>query len=136
MAHGEIKRSNRYPNCSFFTNWIQAEDSITWQVEVPEDGKFAVRLYYSCKEGDEGSVLQLSVGESTLQYEVKDAWDPPLRGMDEDLAPRIESYVKDWKVVDMGEMELKKGKSSMSLRALEMPGESVIDFRLFLFERL
>jgi len=136
MAHGEIKRSNRYPNCSFFTNWIQAGDSITWQVEVPEDGNFAVTLYYTCREGDEGSTLQLSVGANHLEYKVHEAWDPPLRGMDEDLAPRIESYVKDWKVVNMGEMELKKGKSSLCLRALDMPGESVIDFRMFLFERL
>jgi len=135
-AHGKITRSNRYPNCSFFTNWIQPEDSITWQVEVPEDGKFAITLYYTCREGDEGSILQLSVGESKLQFEISEAWDPPLRGMDEDLAPRIESYVKDWKTADMGNMELKKGKASMSLTALEMPGKSLIDFRMFLFERL
>ena len=135
-AHGEIKRSNRYPNCSFFTHWIHPEDSITWQVEVPEDGTFKVSLYYTCKEGDEGSTLQLSVGESNLQYTITEAHDPPLTGMEEDLSPRIESYVKDWKTVDMGTMKLKKGKSSMCLSALEIPGESVIDFRLFLFERL
>lgn len=135
-AHGEIERSNRYPNCSFFTHWVRAEDSITWQVEVPEDGKFRVTLYYTCKEGDQGSTLQLSLGDSKLQYQVSEAWDPPLRGMDEDLAPRIESYVKDWKVVEMGDMELKQGKGTLSLTALDMPGSSVIDFRLFLFERL
>jgi len=135
-AHGEIKRSNRYPNCSFFTHWIHPEDSITWQVEVPEDGTFKVSLYYTCKEGDEGSTLQLSVGESKLQYTITEAHDPPLTGMEEDLSPRIESYVKDWKVVDMGTLMLQAGEASMCLTALQMPGESVIDFRLFLFERL
>ncbi len=135
-AHGEIKRSNRYPNCSFFSHWNQVNDSITWKVEVPEDGRFKVTLYYSCREGDEGSILQLSVGESKLHYTVTEAWDPPLRGMEEDLSPRIESYVKDWKAVDMGTMDLHKGKAGMSLTALDMPGNSVIDFRLFMFERL
>lgn len=135
-AHGNIKRSNRYPNCSFFTNWTSLEDSLSWQVEVPEAGKFRVQLYYTCPEGDEGSLVQLSVGESILQTKITEAFDPPLRGIDEDLAPRIESYVKDWKVLDMGSIELVPGSFNMSLKALEMPGNSVLDFRLFLFERI
>jgi arylsulfatase A-like enzyme len=134
--HGQIKRSNRYPNCSFFTDWTSPEDSITWQVKVPEDGTFKVSLYYSCKEGDEGSTIRLSVGDSYLDTKITEAHDPPLRGMEEDLSPRIESYVKDWKTVDLGTIELKKGEASMCLTALDMPGNSVIDFRLFLFERL
>ena len=134
-AHGQIKRSNRYPNCSFFTNWISLEDSISWMVEVPEKGKFKVQLYYTCPPGDEGSSIVLSVGKSSLQSNITEAFDPPLRGMDEDLTPRIESYVKDWKVLEMGEMDLDPGTFSMSLKALEMPGKTVMDFRLLLFER-
>ena len=135
-AHGNIKRSNRYPNCSFFTNWISVDDSLSWQVEVPEEGTFHVQLYYTCPEGDEGSAIQLSVGARSLETRITEAFDPPLRGMDEDLAPRIESYVKDWKVLDMGSVELVPGSFNMSLKALEMPGNSVMDFRLLLFERI
>lgn len=135
-AHGNIKRSNKYPNCSFFTNWISKEDSITWLVEVPESGKFKVKLYYTCPEGDEGSDFQLSVGKDVLEAKIIEAHDPPLRGMEEDFTPRIESYVKDWKVADIGTMELSAGKANMSLKALSMPGKSVMDFRLLLFERL
>ncbi|MEM6768046.1 MAG: arylsulfatase [Bacteroidota bacterium] len=135
-AHGNIKRSNRWPNCSFFTNWSSLEDSISWEVEVPQEGTFRVHLYYSCPEGDQGSTFQLSVGESKLEANILEAHDPPLRGMEEDLAPRIESYVKDWKVSDIGTIELSAGKATMSLKALTMPGASVMDFRLLLFERL
>lgn len=135
-AHGNIERSNKYPNCSFFTNWISLQDSITWQVEVPESGTFRVKLYYTCPEGDEGSTFQLAVGQSRLQARILEAHDPPLEGMDEDLAPRIESYVKDWKVADIGTIDLAAGKSPMSLRALDMPGKTVMDFRLLLFERV
>jgi len=135
-AHGNIKRSNKYPNCSFFTNWISLEDSITWSVEVPESGKFRVKLYYTCKEGDEGSTFQLSVGPSVLNAQINEPHDPPLKGMEEDLAPRIESYVKDWKVIDIGTLDLQVGKAPMVLKATDMPGGSVMDFRLLLFERL
>ncbi len=136
LEHGQIKRSNRYPNCSFFTNWVRQEDSISWQVEVPEDGSFKVSLYYTCPEGDEGSTIQLSVGESLLQSRITEAFDPPLRGMEKDLTPRIESYVKDWKEMDMGTIVLEEGTFTMTLKALDMPGRSVMDFRLFLFERI
>ena len=135
-AHGNIKRSNMWPNCSFFTNWTSLDDSITWQVEVPDPGNFKVKLYYTCKEGDEGSIFKLSVGESNLIAKIVEAHDPPIRGMEEDLAPRIESYVKDWKVADIGEIELKSGKALMRLMALEKPGNTVMDFRLMLFERV
>lgn len=136
QAHGNIVRSNRWPNCSFFTNWTSLDDSITWQVRVPENGRFLVSLFYTCPEGDEGSIIQLSVGRSVLRAEISEAHDPPLLGMEEDLAPRVESYVKDWKVAQMGSMELHEGESRMCLKAMDIPGESVIDFRLFLFERL
>jgi hypothetical protein len=135
-AHGNIKRSNRWPNCSFFTHWISLEDSITWQVRVPEAGTFKVTLYYTCPEGDEGSTIQLSVGDSKLQARINEAYDPPLRGMDEDLAPRGESYVKDWKAVPIGTIDLVKGDATLCLKALEITGESVMDFKLLLFERL
>lgn len=40
QAHGNIQRSNRFPNCSFFTNWTSLEDRITWDVEVLRGGRF------------------------------------------------------------------------------------------------
>ncbi|MEX0324292.1 MAG: arylsulfatase [Puniceicoccaceae bacterium] len=134
--NGNIKRSNRWPNCSFFTNWIDVNDSITWEVNVPESGKFKVQLYYTCPVGDEGSKIQLSVGKNKLNSKIREPHDPPLRGMDEDLAPRMESYVKDWKVLDMGVIKLDAGESTMALKALSMPGKSVMDFRLLMFERI
>ncbi len=93
-------------------------------------------LYYTCPEGDVGSTFQLLVGDSQLQTKITEAFDPPLRGMDEDLTPRMESYVKDWKAMEMGTIDLSSGTFDMSLKALDMPGKSVMDFRLFLFERL
>lgn len=134
--HGNIKRSNRWPNCSFFTNWISKDDSISWEVNVPQPGKFRVQLYYTCPVGDEGSKIQLSVGSNKLVSKILEPHDPPLRGMDEDLAPRMESYVKDWKVLDMGIMKIDAGEATMILKALTMPGNSVMDFRLLMFERI
>ncbi|MCM5663019.1 arylsulfatase [Galbibacter mesophilus] len=135
-AHGNIQRSNKYPNCSFFTDWTSTNDSISWQINVPEDGLFKVKLFYACEDGDEGSKVQLSFNESKLNFQIKESHDVPLKGMETDLAPRKESYVKDWKSVTVGDIKLKKGEGLMTLKAIQIPNNSVMDFRLLLFERV
>ena len=135
VAHGNIQRSNRWPNCSFFTSWTSLDDSITWDVEVLEEGDFLVSLYYTCPEGDEGSIFRLSMGENKLEGKIDTAFAPPLTGMENDRTIRGESYVKDFKALDLGSMHLDKGAGQLTLQALEIPGQSVMDFRLIMFER-
>ncbi|MBD3629468.1 arylsulfatase [Cyclobacterium sp.] len=134
--HGNIQRSNRFPNDSFFTNWSSTQDSITWNVEVMEAGEFAVEVYYTCSEKNLGSRIQLSVGGNQVQAQVKEAHDPPLRGMENDRVERMESYVKDFKPMPMGRIKLEKGRSELVLKALEIPGDQVMDVRLLLFKRI
>ena len=135
-AHGNIQRSNRYPNCSFFTHWVDIEDKITWDVEVVEDGNFKVTIYYTCPEKDVGSNFSITLNDSKLTGQIIEAHDPPLTGMDEDRDKRIESYVKDFKPLDLGVISLKKGIGTLTLQALDIPGSQVMDFRLLMFERV
>ncbi len=135
-AHGSVIRSNRWPNCSFFTNWSELSDEITWDVQVPEQGLFEVTLYYTCKEGDQGSLLELSFGEAMIQKKLEEAWDPPLEGMEKDRVPREESYVKQFKPLTLGRIRLTSGEGTLRLKALEIPGETVADVRLLQFKRI
>lgn len=58
---GEIRRSNRYPNCSYFTHWKSHIDRITWPVAVEEEGVFEAIIYYNCATTDVGG-FNLSEG--------------------------------------------------------------------------
>ncbi len=136
VAHGNIERSNRWPNCSFFTNWTSLEDSITWEVEVLQPGEYQVTLYYTCKEGDQGSVFELVHRNSRLKSKIEDPHDPPLTGMENDRVERPESYVKDFKPLNIGTMQLESGEGQLTLKATKMPGSSVMDVRLLFFERV
>ncbi len=134
---GNIQRSGRAPNCSFFKNWTSIDDKITWDVEVLADGEFEVVVYYTCPKEDVGSVFQLEFGSNTLTGKITEAHDPPLTGMENDRQDRgSESYVKDFKPLHIGTIHLDKGKGTMSLKALEIPGSQVMDFRLMMFERI
>ena len=135
VAHGNIKRSNRFPNCSFFSNWTGLDDKITWDAEVVAGGTYDVEIYYTCPAADTGSAIELSFGDSRLQGQIVEAHDPPLRGAENDRVGRGESYVKDFKPLKLGTIRLEKGRGELMLRALKKPGSRVIDFRLMMFTR-
>ena len=85
---GNIERSNRYPNDSFFSNWSSTEDTITWDVEVLEDGLFEVTLYYICPEEDKGATVELAMGHQTLVSIIDQAYESELKGMEHDRVER------------------------------------------------
>lgn len=136
MAHGNIKRSNRFPNDSFFTNWTSTSDSITWVAEVLADGDFEVEIYYTCPREDVGSAIELSFTGEKLTGKISEAHNPPLQGMEHDRVDRMESYVKDFKSLKLGQIHLKKGKGILSLKATNIPGKQVMEFRLINLKRI
>ncbi len=135
IAHGNIERSNRWPNCSFYTNWTSEKDSITWEVEVLESGSFQVELFYTCKPENTGVELILSSGGTSIRKTVDKAFDPPLRGMEHDKFERGESYVKDWARLEMGEISLERGQQTISLKAPYISGDEAVDVRLIMLNR-
>ncbi len=133
VEHGDVKRSARAPNCSYFTNWTKPEDSITWDIEVATAGKYEAVVYYTCPAADVGSKVELSFNGARTETTVSDAWDPPLYGKEHDRATReAESFVKDFKPLSLGKFDLQPGRGQLTLKALAIPGKSVMDVRLIL----
>jgi hypothetical protein len=56
--------------------------------------------------------------------------------MGNDRIERGESYVKDFRPLNLGVIHLAKGPGQLSLKALEIPGATVMDLRLLMFERM
>lgn len=135
VGHGNIKRSNKSPNDSYYTNWISVDDKITWDAEVVEDGDFDVTIYYTAAKEAVGSTLALSFGDNVLNHEVTEEYDPPLIGTYQERTVRPNSYVKDWRAYPMGSIHLKKGEGKLTLQAIEVPNGQVIDFRLIMLKR-
>lgn len=127
---GGIERSNRWTNCSFLQNWTSVEDRITYDVEIQGEGTFEAALYYTCPPADVGSLIRLSVNGNAVETRVTRGHDPPLTGMENDRVKRTESYEKDWAVLEIGNIELGPGTGTLTLQALDIPGNSVLDLHL------
>jgi hypothetical protein len=135
VEHGNVKRSARAPNSSYFTNWISKDDTITWDVEVVEDGEYTVDLYYTCAAADVGSTIELRFNNARLEAQVRPANDPPFVGEKEDRVARAEGYIKDFRPLRLGEMKLARGRALLTLRASHIAGRQVADVRRLVFTR-
>ena len=149
-AHGGIKRSNKFPNCSYFYNWTKLDDKITWPVEVGASGIYEVTIHYAVPEDDKGAHVHLSYDmpnailpngkmgswSSGNVFIIDEAHEVLEHGQENDRVKRLESYVKDFKPQKLGMIKLKKGKGILSLQATEIPGKTVMEFRLLMLRRV
>jgi arylsulfatase A-like enzyme len=130
VPHGNVRRSAGAPNCSFFTNWIGTDDKITWDIEVANSGNYQAVIYYTCATENVGSTVELYFNESRVRAKVTEPHDPPLYGKENDRCSRgSESYVKDFKPLNLGTLRLQKGRGQLTFRALNVPGKQVMDVR-------
>jgi len=137
IATGDIQRSGKAPNCSYYTNWTNEKDTISWNADVQIEGEYQAHVYYTCSEDDLGTVLKLSCGDSAITREVTVANDPPRVGAESDRSPRrSESLVKEFVPLNLGVIRLKKGKRPLVLSALEIPGKQSIEMRLIMLNRI
>jgi arylsulfatase A-like enzyme len=133
IPHGGVQRSAKAPNCSFFTHWTNAQDSMTWDIEVATAGKYEAVVYYTCPAADVGSKVELSFNGARTEATVSQPHDPPLHGAEHDRAKReAESFVKDFKPLPLGTLDLQPGRGLLTLKALSVPGKQVMDVRLIL----
>lgn len=127
---GNIRRSARAPNCSFFTGWTSRDDKMTWNIDVAADGDYEAIIQYTCSKKDVGSTIELTCGDGRVRSKVIRPHDPPLVGAAMDRVPREgESYVKSFRPLSMGTIHLKKGPGRLTLHALDVAGEQVMDVR-------
>lgn len=127
---GNIKRSANAPNSSYFVNWTSLGDAIVWNVKVVTPGRYQVLLDYTCPMADAGSTIELSFRDARLTGVVGPGWDPPLYTNQDTLPrPRNVSQMKPFKSLDLGVIELPADSGELRLRAIEIPGKSVMDLR-------
>lgn len=127
---GGVKRSANAPNCSYFVNWKSLEDKMTWDIEVNTTGEYEVTIPYTCPLADAGSRIELSFNDASVSGAVSPGWDPPLY-TNQDTIPRppAESRMKEFRPLNLGLIHLVKGRGTLTLRAIKIPAQSVMDVR-------
>ncbi|OYW74342.1 MAG: N-acetylgalactosamine 6-sulfate sulfatase [Verrucomicrobia bacterium 12-59-8] len=129
IPHGEVKRSSGAPNCSYFVNWMTKEDGMTWDIEVHTAGKYEVSIDYACPEADAGATVELSFDGAKTTGKVTPGWYPPLLDNQDRASRKGESYMRDFHSLPLGTIKLPAKRGLLTLRALEIPGQTVMEVR-------
>jgi len=130
VPHGNILRSAKAPNCSYFTNWTGKEDKITWDIEVANTGQYEAVVFYTCPMNDVGSTIELAFNKNKIRGKVTEPHDPPAVGAEFDRTGRgSESFVKDFRPLNLGTFRLEKGRGELALSAKDVTGKQVMEVR-------
>ncbi|MEM7011342.1 MAG: arylsulfatase [Verrucomicrobiota bacterium] len=128
VAQGTIERSSKAPNNSFFKNWTSEAAAITWDIEIGESGSFEAIVHYTCAQENVGALIQLSIDDSTsTAAKVTEAFDPPFYDKSKERVAESHYFVKDFKPLSLGELQLSKGRASMRLSSPEIAGTESIN---------
>ena len=135
VPHGNVERSARAPNCSYFTNWTSTEDAITWDIEVAEAAEYEISVYYAA--GESGSTIKASFEGASVQGRVTEIHAPSAYGASDDRVPRVgESLVKDFRPLVLGTASLPKARGQLTLQADHVAGKQVAEIRYAVLKRL
>jgi hypothetical protein len=135
-TRGDVERSNRYPNSSYFRNWNKPDDEIVWDVEVEREGLYEVEAFYACPPADVGATVEVDFLGETMTATINEAYDPPLIGEADDRFPREESYTKDFRPFSLGPMTLARGRAELLLRATNIPGSQAMELSAVTLRRV
>ncbi|MEM9480064.1 MAG: arylsulfatase [Verrucomicrobiota bacterium] len=136
IPHGTIHRSSRAPNNSFFKNWTGTDDAITWDIEVGQAGRYRATVYYTCPAENVGALVRLSFKDSFTETNVTEAFDPPLWDKSKERVAESHYFVKDFKPLDLGVIELKKERGMLRLTCSELVGGYGVDVYSIVIDRV
>ena len=81
-----------------------------------ENQIFHLKFVYSCPSGEQGSEIDLNIGNQHMTYKIKEAFDSKTL-QSPDRIPRKEVYEQEWKSIDLGKFTIPKGKNRLVLTA-------------------
>ena len=120
------------PNNSWVHNWRNIADSVNWDLNVIDPGDYEIQLQYLCPQADAGSKIEVLAGGRSFPAVV--AATPIIALPSPDRVPRKEAYEMKWSFLKPGTVHLDKGPAKIEVKALEKPGEEVMQLKaLWLF---
>ena len=101
------------------SHWESADDFVTWFVETPKPGEYAVEVAYGCKDDHAGSDVEIGVDANNgppgarpllMQVQGTGGWD-------------------QFQVFSVGKIYLPAGRQTLWVKAKSMPKGAVMDLQ-------
>ena len=109
----------------WITDWKKPGEQIWWETNVVSGGRYKVSLKYACSGDMVGTKLRVSASGSSMESSIQTAHPPnPVQG-----PTRIKEgrFVQTFANQELGEVELKAGKTKVMIELVQPTGETAID---------
>ncbi len=118
----------------WITGWTNAKDSIWWEIEVVQPGRFRVSVVYACEEDAVGTCLEVEAAGRRTRWRLQKAHPPRPR----QRPSRIKKvrFIQSFAEQELGELELPRGAARIRLRVVDQPGRGVCDVHSLVLERV
>ena len=108
---------------------------MTWDIELPQAGRYEVALVYCCPASDIGATIRVAVGDAHLEKTLDLPHDPaPIARPDR--VPRWEVPDKKFADCKLGALALQQGRITLSVRAAKTPGGDAMELQAVRLRRL
>lgn len=126
---GELQYKGKYGWANdWIINWINTNDSISWQLNIANAGSYTFSLLYACTPSQTGSVIQLHTNNGLLERHVNEAHKADTI-FSPDRVARKEVYERNWGELQMGTVQLQPGAQNISLKAKKIAKDEVAEIK-------
>lgn len=110
--------------------WSTTSDSLYWEIDCTDPGKYALEIEYLCRKTDVGSRIVCRIGNESREAVIDKAfYSAPITSPDR--VPRKEAYeIAAWGRLKVGTFHIAKGKQLVKLRASNVANENVAEINL------
>ncbi|MEM6978919.1 MAG: arylsulfatase [Planctomycetota bacterium] len=140
IAEGSIRRSNRFPNCTYFFDWTSEQDAILFDVDVLEAGTFDITMFYGAAPSAIGTTIEVTgfnddgVELTSTSSTIEIATPREFLNVSQDRVARQEGHVRQWRDISLGSIPLPAGPGTLRMTAPVVHGSGV-EMRLLVLER-
>ena len=113
----------------WIAEWNTTDDSVYWEIDCKNPGKYNVEIDYQCAKGEIGSRIVSSIGSEKKETVIDKAFQGK-QVASPDRVPRKEAYELDkWGRMHVGTFDVKGGKQRVTIRALNVQKNNVAEVR-------
>jgi arylsulfatase A-like enzyme len=125
---GSLRLQSGWGSQSWYGQWTDITSTLVWDIDVIHTGRHTVSLRYTCTPGDEGSLLEITVGDQKVTSTLTQPFVPEVIETYDRVLPRKGPPEQTWGELQLGILNFVTGPEKITLRALEMPGKAVAEF--------
>lgn len=112
----------------WITQWDAIEDTIKVDLKIHKDGNYTFELIYNCEQSQLGSQIEIDIQGKKITSELIKAFSGDWISSP-DRIKRKEVYERTWGVMDVGNINLKKGSSELKVYAPVIAQDSVMSLK-------